>query len=71
MKDHKDYMTEKVDGLALEHHDKFYCDLPDKLQFAIWHMAERMWVDDYSDYMDHIYEQGRDRESNNQVKEIP
>ena len=59
MKDCKDYMIEKEDDLALEYHNKFYCDLPPKLQETMHQMAYRMWTDDYSDYLDHIFDQRR------------
>ena len=45
MKSAKDFIQEKLDELSLEYHNKFYCDLTEKLQETIWNMANKDWAD--------------------------
>jgi len=41
MKSHKEFISEKVDDLALKHFYSFYSDLHPALQQSIWSMATR------------------------------
>jgi len=49
MKSSKEFITERLDDLALEHHSKFYCDLSKELQETIWMMANK-------EYNEYVYE---------------
>ena len=56
MKSAKEFITARIDDLALQYHNKFYCDLPRELQEVIWIMANRDWVDYYSGVIDSTYD---------------
>jgi len=56
MKSTKEFITARIDDLALQYHNKFYCDLPKDLQEVIWMMANRDWVDYYSGVIDSTYD---------------
>ena len=45
MKSAKEWITARIDDLALEYHSKFYCDLSRGLQEAIWFMAHKQYAD--------------------------
>jgi len=45
MKSNKEFITERLDDMALVYHGKFYCDLHPNLQQAIWAMAHRQYTD--------------------------
>ena len=62
MKSAKEFIQERLDELALEKHDMFYDDLPQRIKETLWVIADREWVDSYSDYLDHIFEQAKDKE---------
>ena len=47
MKSAKEWITERIDDLALEYHNKFYCDLTSKLQETIWFMAHKEYNEKY------------------------
>ena len=60
MKSAKEWITNRIDELALEYHAKFYCDLSRELQEAIWFMAHKQYVDYLSSYIDSTYDRIRD-----------
>ena len=45
MKSNKEFITERLDDMALVYHGKFYADLHPDLQQAIWAMANRGYAD--------------------------
>ncbi len=44
MKSHKEWIPNRAEDLALQHHKKFYTDLPEVLQQNMWAMASRQYV---------------------------
>ena len=56
MKSHKEWVTERLDDLALEYHGKFYYDLPSDLQQTIFAIAQREYVDYLSSYIDNTFD---------------
>ena len=61
MKSAKEFIQEKLDGLSLEYHNKFYCDLTPKLQETIWAMANQSYQDYVSGFIDSNYDRLRDK----------
>jgi len=61
MKSAKEWITTRIDDLALEHHDKFYCDLPKDLQETIWFMANKQYADYCSMIIDSTYDRMREQ----------
>ena len=52
----KEFITARLDDLALEYHSKFYCDLSRELQETIWNMANRQYADYCSMIIDSTYD---------------
>lgn len=61
IKSSRDFITERIDDLALEYHNKFYCDLPDKLQETIWMMAHKEYSNYLAGFIDAAYDRRRER----------
>ena len=57
MKSAKEFITERLDDMALVYHGKFYHDLHPDLQQALWAMASR----NYADYCGMLLDNTLDR----------
>ena len=61
MKSAKEFITEKLDNLSLEYHNKFYCDLTKELQEVIWAMANQSYQDCVLRLIDSNYDRLKDK----------
>ena len=60
MKSSKEFITERLDDLALEYHGKFYCDLTEELQKTIWFIAQKQYQNYLAGFIDSTYDRMRE-----------
>ena len=59
--DKKYWISCRADELALEKYGKDLYDLPDDLQLTVYQRAMDDYINEYSSWLDHVYESEKDR----------
>jgi len=60
MKSSKEFITSRLDELALQYHDKFYADLSKELQETIWMMAHKQYQNYLGGFIDATHDRIKD-----------
>ena len=61
MKSSKEYIQERLDELALQYHNKFYCDLSRELRETIRMMAHKQYQNYLGGVIDSTYDRIREQ----------